>query len=54
MGEILAIGLTHYPPLAWRDENMAMIMDRMLQNPGLPARLRTPEGWPPPMRSFST
>ena len=50
MGEILAIGLTHYPPLAWRDENMAMIMDRMLQNPRLPEKFRTPEGWPPPMR----
>ncbi len=50
MGEILTIGLTHYPPLAWHDDKMAIIMDRMLENPRLPRELRTPEGWPPPMR----
>ncbi|HKV55187.1 MAG TPA: hypothetical protein VJN94_11170 [Candidatus Binataceae bacterium] len=50
MGEILAIGLTHYPPLAWRDENMAIIMQRMLQNPHLPEKLRNPDNWPPAMR----
>src|SRR2546421_10228534 len=50
MGEILAVGLTHYPPLAWRDEKMTMIVDWMLQNPRLPEKLRHPENWPPPMR----
>ena len=35
MGEILVAGITHYPPLAGRDETMAWILKRMLQNPHL-------------------
>ena len=50
MGEILAVGITHYPPLAWRDEMMAGILHRMLQNPELPEKYRRPENWPPAMR----
>jgi hypothetical protein len=50
MGEILAIGVTHYPPLAWRDEMMTIVMKRMLQNPQLPERYRHVENWPAPMR----
>jgi hypothetical protein len=50
MGEILAIGVTHYPPLAWRDEMMTIVMKRMLQNPQLPERYRQVENWPAPMR----
>jgi hypothetical protein len=30
---------------------MATILKRMMQNPDLPAHLRTPEGWPEPMRA---
>jgi Catalytic LigB subunit of aromatic ring-opening dioxygenase len=51
MAEILALGISHYPPLIGRDDRMATILRRMLQNPGLPAELRTPEGWPAPMRA---
>jgi hypothetical protein len=50
MGEILGLGMTHYPPLASRDERMAEILRLTLRDPGLPASLRTPEGWPEPMR----
>lgn len=50
MGEILAVGITHYPPLAGRDETMAFILKRMLQNPQLPERWRQVENWPEPMR----
>jgi hypothetical protein len=50
MGEILAIGLTHYPPLGGRDENMARILKRVMEDPDLPDQLRRPEGWPEPMR----
>jgi hypothetical protein len=51
MAEILALGISHYPPLAGTDERMSWILKRMLQNPKLPAALRTPDGWPEAMRA---
>jgi hypothetical protein len=51
MGEILAVGITHYPPLAGSDETMSWILKRMLQNPHLPMKYRRPEGWPEAMRA---
>ena len=51
MGEILGLGMTHYPPLTGLDENMAAILRRVQQDPGLPARLRDPASWPAPMRA---
>ena len=42
MGEILGLGLTHYPPLTGLDENMAAILRRVQQDPGLPPRYRDP------------
>ena len=50
MGEILGLGLTHYPPLVGRDENMAAILRTILRDPGLPERYRDPANWPAPMR----
>jgi hypothetical protein len=50
MGEILGIGVTHYPPLAGQDEDMAGILRYVMQDPGLPEQYRTPAGWPEPMR----
>ena len=51
MAEILALGISHYPPLTGTDERMSGILRRMLQNPQLPEPLRTPAGWPEPMRA---
>lgn len=51
MAEILALGISHYPPLWGADERMAWILKRMLQNPRLPQELRTPAGWPAAMRA---
>jgi hypothetical protein len=51
MGEILVAGITHYPPLAGRDEMMSWILKRMLQNPALPEQYRSPENWPAAMRA---
>ncbi len=51
MGEILAVGITHYPPLAGRDEAMSWILKRMLQNPHLSEENRRVENWPPAMRA---
>jgi Catalytic LigB subunit of aromatic ring-opening dioxygenase len=50
MGEILGLGMTHYPPLTGLDQNMAGILRRVLQDPGLPERYRDPGNWPEPMR----
>jgi hypothetical protein len=50
MGEILGLGVTHFPLLACRDEDMTRILRRVLQDPDLPERSRRPEGWPEPMR----
>jgi hypothetical protein len=51
MAEILALGVSHYPPLAGPDERMAYILRRMLQNPRLPTALREPGGWPQGMQA---
>ena len=51
MAEILALGISHYPPLSGHDDRMATILQRMMQNPDLPPHLRTPEGWPEGMRA---
>ena len=50
MGEILGLGMTHYPPLAGRDEDMAGILKRVMQDPALPEQYRQPAGWPEAMR----
>lgn len=50
MGDVLAIGITHYPPMIGPDARMAGILKHMLQNPRLPEALRKPEGWPEGMR----
>jgi Catalytic LigB subunit of aromatic ring-opening dioxygenase len=51
MAEILALGISHYPPLHGADDRMSWILRRMLQNPQLPQELRTPTGWPAAMRA---
>ena len=50
MAAILGLGMTHVPLLAGRDQDMSRILRRVLQDPDLPARLRTPDGWPEAMR----
>ncbi len=50
MGEILGLGMTHFPPLGGRDEGMAGILKRALEDPALPERYRRPSGWPEAMR----
>ena len=49
MGEILGLGMTHFPPLGGRDEGMAGILKRALADPALPERYRQPSGWPEAM-----
>jgi hypothetical protein len=50
MGQILGLGVTHFPPLSGPDENLGRILKRALDDPAVPERLRHPEGWPAAMR----
>ena len=50
MAEILGLGMTHYPPLAGRDENMSGILRGTLRDPMIPAELKEPANWPALMR----
>jgi hypothetical protein len=51
MADIVALGISHYPPLIGHDDKMSWILRRMLQNPKLPETLRSPAGWPEPMQA---
>jgi hypothetical protein len=46
MAEILGVGLTHYPPLCWPDENMADLLRMLLNAPGVPAEGKERSRWP--------
>jgi len=50
MGEILGIGLSHYPGLVAIDQNMNFALKKTLQDPGLREEARNPENWPPEMQ----
>jgi hypothetical protein len=50
MGEILGLGVTHYPPLTGVDKAMAGILRGILKDPGLPERYRDPANWPEQLR----
>src|SRR5205823_8194893 len=50
MADILGLGMTHYPPLAGRDENMMGILKGTLRDPAIPAELKDPSNWPKLMR----
>lgn len=50
MGEILGLGLTHYPPLGGQDENMAWILQHTLKDPDIPEEAKQAESWPDAMQ----
>jgi hypothetical protein len=50
MGQILGLGVTHFPPLSGTDESMGRILKRVLDDPALPEQYRLPSGWPAAMR----
>ena len=50
MGQVLGLGVTHFPPLSGTDESLGWILKRALEDPAVPERLRHPSGWPSPMR----
>ncbi|MBV9151112.1 MAG: extradiol ring-cleavage dioxygenase, partial [Alphaproteobacteria bacterium] len=50
MGDILGIGVTHYPGLIQPDAQMAGLLDRTLKSEQVPEELKDPARWPEPMR----
>jgi hypothetical protein len=50
MGEILGIGVTHYPGLIQPDRQMAGLLDRTLNSDQVPEEMKDPARWPEPMR----
>ena len=50
MGEILGLGITHYPGLSYKG-NLNRRIKLLLADPLLPEPLRSPEGWHPTMRA---
>ena len=50
MGEILGIGLTHYPGLLRTDADMSIFLRRTLTSARVPAALKDPARWPAAMR----
>ena len=51
MGEVLGLGVTHYPPLSGCDADMANILKGRLQDPDVPAYEKDPANWPAEMRA---
>jgi hypothetical protein len=50
MGEILGIGVTHYPGLIQPDAQMAGLLNRTLNSDQVPEAMKDPARWPEPMR----
>lgn len=51
MGEILGVGVTHYPPLITPDDERGFPLTRTLRsNDRVPPELKIPSNWPEPMR----
>ncbi|MGH8891993.1 MAG: extradiol ring-cleavage dioxygenase [Actinomycetes bacterium] len=46
MGEVLGVGLSHYPPFSGLDEDMAGILRRTLADPGIPDAEKDVANWP--------
>jgi len=46
MGDVLGIGLTHYPMLATTDERMDDLLKYTLTDPDIPDEAKDPQSWP--------
>src|SRR5262245_6095629 len=52
MGEILGLGVTHYPVLITPDEDRAYPLQRTLaRDDRVPPEMKDPQNWPAPMRA---
>ena len=50
MGEILGIGVTHFPGLIMPDAYMSQFLTRALKSERVPAEMKEPTRWPEPLR----
>jgi hypothetical protein len=50
MGEVLGLGISHYPLFSGRDDNMSAILRYTLEDPDIPAEAKDPKNWPALMR----
>jgi len=50
MGQVLGLGISHYPLFSGVDENMSAILRMRLRDPDVPAEVKDPRSWPPLMR----
>jgi hypothetical protein len=50
MGEILGLGVTHYPGLMYPDAQMTVFLQRTLESDRIPADRKDPASWPELMR----
>jgi hypothetical protein len=50
MGEILGIGVTHFPGLILPDAYMSSFLTRTLKSDRVPAEMKEPARWPEPLR----
>ena len=51
MGEVLGLGLSHFPGFLYADADMAMRVKQIVQSERVPAALKEPAGWPAPMQA---
>jgi len=51
MGELLGLGLTHFPPLAWPDDQMDKALQFAFADPSVPPAVKTGQDWPAGMRA---
>lgn len=51
MGEILGVGLSHYPPLCGTDERMSGLLKWAMDDDSIPAAERDPANWSTEMRA---
>ena len=50
MGEILGLGISHWPRFGQKNEQLSYWLRRTLQDPDIPAELKDPKNWPPRMQ----
>ena len=51
MGEILGVGMSHFPGFNYLDGDMATRVKQVLKSDKVPAELKDPKNWPAPMQS---
>lgn len=51
MGDILGIGISHYPGFLYADEQMSGRLKKVLGSPRVPESMRDPANWPEAMRA---